>query len=272
MGRNSNGTFSAKFSKKQELEICKEYLEDKKTYLELSKKYECSTTTIRNILIRNGFSPRTKSEAKRISDKTQCEIKENAFEIIDKDSAYWLGALMSDGCVVETKPGRYRLEFGVKYTDIKWVQDFSDWIGWKGKIQIHDNSGFSGSTKIARVQINNDPICKSLIKLGCIERKSLQLKEIPNIPAKYKDDFLRGFIDGDGSIETERGRLSVIGNKSFLEQIGDYFNCEYRICQKTENTYQMFFNQSESAQILKRLYENSKYRLERKYQIAEKYF
>ena len=60
-----------------------------------------------------------------------------------------------------------------------------------------------------------------LIKLGLCPRKSLII-ELPEVPKKYFQYFLRGYFDGDGCINLEKknkNRLNVIftsGSKTFL--------------------------------------------------------
>lgn len=270
--RNKNGTFQAKFSKEQELQICEEY-KNKRTMKSIAEEYGCSSTTVRNILLRNDSPIRSRSEAKRIADRVQTNLKEHIFKEINRESAYWLGAIMSDGCITQPTTGHYRLEFSVIASDIKWVEDLAQWLGWKGKIQVRENKGYSGSSSVARIQINNNTLCADLINLGCVERKSLAICKLPLINSIYMNDFIRGYLDGDGSIEAERGRVSFIGNEPFLKAIGEYLQIPYRIYQKENgHTSQMFFNQKESHELLKKLYCNAGFKLERKYRLAEKYF
>lgn len=56
----------SKFTKEQELQICKEYFSKKKPSItDLGKKWDCGSTTIRDIIIRNGYKLRTRSEASK---------------------------------------------------------------------------------------------------------------------------------------------------------------------------------------------------------------
>lgn len=58
--------------------------------------------------------------------------------------------------------------------------------------------------------------------------KCIELR-FPNIPKQYLKDFIRGYVDGDGTIGTTKGYqgdktyigpcLRILGNKEFLKQM-----------------------------------------------------
>lgn len=269
----NDGRFKPKFTKEKELEICDKYINEFKNLTFLGKEYDCSSGTIKNILVRNGFQTRTRSETKRIKDNTQIHLDPLIFEQDNEDSSYWLGMMYSDGCVVEKNGEPNRIELGLKETDKEHIENFAKWIKWEGTIQTRSNSkGFSNNSVISRVQINNAELAYSLIRLGCTPKKSLTLECIPNLKKENIIHFIRGYFDGDGSVEKDRGRITFTGTENFLKEIAGYFQLPYRLYKKTDNnTYQLFYNTQESKIILKQMYLNANYKLTRKYEIAQKF-
>lgn len=89
------------------------------------------------------------------------------------------------------------------------------------------------------LRINNNLIVKKLIKIGCKPGNSLNNSYPKFMPDKYFFHFLRGYIDGGGSIyicESKKSRqknvlrVSIIGSKEFLQllvkKISYYLNRE----------------------------------------------
>ncbi|MCK4359126.1 MAG: DUF559 domain-containing protein [Candidatus Cloacimonetes bacterium] len=67
------------FTKEEEKQICDEYFSKEKPYIStLAKKWCCDSTTIRNVIIRNGYSLRTRSEVikgQKRSEETKQKIR-----------------------------------------------------------------------------------------------------------------------------------------------------------------------------------------------------
>lgn len=120
---------------------------------------------------------------------------ENYFETIDSsEKAYWLGFIYADGCVYEGNNGNsYRLQINLKESDKPHLEKFQESIGSSYKI------GYNANTKSVSLKINSTKMCKDLINLGVIPRKSL-VCTMPNIPYNLKSHFVRGLFDGDGTI------------------------------------------------------------------------
>lgn len=106
-------------------------------------------------------------------------------------SYYLLGAFMTDGNVIIRKhcPNAKRASLWSK--DLDWISDIQKMICPQMKI-ISCNGSY-------RFDIHSTELCDWLISTGCTPRKSLTLK-FPQIPTKYLPDFIRGCIDGDGSL------------------------------------------------------------------------
>ena len=102
----------------------------------------------------------------------------------------------------------------------------------------------------------------------------------PNIPEQYIKDFIRGYVDGDGCIDTTKAyrgntvyigpRLRILGNKNFLESLNEmtkkFIKHNVNMIPKKgkENVYCVSYNFKTAREILKWLYENNNISLARK--------
>ena len=132
------------------------------------------------------------------------------FHTIDSYAkAYIVGFIAADGALVKPKQGNDALTITIKYED-KAVLDFiKSEIGNEHKIQeIIRPSSFDKTKMIhhARYCITDKNIADDLHKLGIDNNKSLNMGNIiKNIPYKYRDAFIIGYFDGDGSVTIREG-------------------------------------------------------------------
>lgn len=195
---------------------------------------------------------------------TKHEINENIFENIDsEDKAYWLGFLYADGYVSGGK--ERRIELSLQLSDENHLHKFKQFLDYKGEIK---KDSFR-----CRLYFRNEKITNDLIRLGCTPRKSLTLK-FPNekqVPRQYILHFIRGYIDGDGSLmcsEHHKG-ISVIGTQSFLNEMCEHLNIKKQIHiikSKSNKTY--IYETGKKSTIYKLctlLYSDANIYLDRKY-------
>lgn len=137
---------------------------------------------------------------KGISEYTKYNV--NVFKTIDShNKAYVLGLIYTDGyiyrdyrgiCIQLTEGDRYLLEkiatlFGKSSSVIA--------ISCKSKRKT-----FKGAKDMARLGVYSPAIAKDLKKHGVIRNKTYDLSLSAKIPKKYLYSFLRGVIDGDGTL------------------------------------------------------------------------
>jgi DNA-binding transcriptional regulator WhiA len=108
--------------------------------------------------------------------------------------AYAIGLFVADGSL--SKDGRH-LDFTSK--DLEQVENFLFCIAVKAPIATKS----SGTAKFEKVyfdtQFSDVVLFRFLNAIGIKNNKSLTIKDVA-IPDKYFADFLRGLLDGDGSI------------------------------------------------------------------------
>ena len=257
-----------KFTIVEEEEIIKSYQEGN-SLAKVGKQFNCDPGTVKNILKAYDIQTRNLSQARR--NYLNYTINENCFANIDNpDSAYWLGVMYSDGFI--TKTNQYTNYFGITVheKDSEWLERFKEFLQYNGKVRHYiAKTTYKENTPIAKLLIGNNKIVADLEKLGVVEHKTFKLSQLPQ--TNYMDDFIRGYIDGDGSLQKRCAHITISGTKEFLLSIANYFQMPYKLY-KDKSIYSLQYNAKESHYLEKRLYANANYYLKRKYNIASRSF
>lgn len=198
-----------------------------------------------------------------INKQNTTRINEDIFNIIDnEEKAYWLGFLYADGYVgLNTN----HIELSLASCDYGHIVKFAKFLNFQVN-KINDNS------IRARISFRNKKIKNDLIRLGCTPQKSLSIKFPPNniVPKEMLFHFIRGYIDGDGSIfiTNNKPRFSIIcGNKNFIINLVDAMQWKKNKIKKDKrsNVWSTEYGGKHVYNILYPLYENSSIYLDRKY-------
>lgn len=162
----------------------------------------------------------------------------HCFDTIDSYAkAYIVGFIAADGALVKTKTST-TLTITIKYEDKAVLEFIKSEIGNEHKLQeIIRPSSFDSSKTIHHIRyaISDRHITQSLNKLGITSNKSLSMGNIiKNIPYEYRDAFIIGYFDGDGSVTIRNGQypndrgilcydyslyIQIRGTKDFLSGI-----------------------------------------------------
>lgn len=116
-----------------------------------------------------------------------------AFTIENELSYYLLGVFITDGCVYKSK-SKNSYQFELSSKDKDWLKDIAAIIS---DTMVASKAGKKRNDY--RIRGTCSQISDWLMSKNCTPRKSLTVK-MPNIPEQYFFDFLRGVVDGDGSI------------------------------------------------------------------------
>jgi hypothetical protein len=132
-------------------------------------------------------------------------LKHDYFDnIVSSEQAYWLGFIVADGCVIDSKKTHaLRVELAEK--DRGHVRLLADSLGSDKPLQQHRGC----------VSISLDSWClvESLGRLGVTPRKSASVRPWDG-PANLMPHFWRGLFDGDGSICRSRNywQMGICGS------------------------------------------------------------
>lgn len=128
---------------------------------------------------------RRRKEAGQVRERMQHPFNEAIFDTWSDEMAWLLGVIWSDGCLFSTT-----VEISSK--DLQLIELVMAVIG--GGTYRLKNGG-----KHLRVYFSSVHTAARLRELGLIEHKSLTVRW-PDVPVAYEGAFVRGLIDGDGSV------------------------------------------------------------------------
>ena len=206
---------------KEQLE---DYISQGLSFREIGNLYRVSVRTARRRAKFLGINTKIYD-----SDRNKC-FDIHAFDSIDtEEKAYWLGFLYADGCVISKSN---TVQLALMYSDYDHVLKFKKFMKDTRDNDVVKKTLVKTNNKyheLAMYQIRSKHLKQTLIQLGCVPRKSLILK-FPDMKI-FKDfnlvyDFIRGYVDGDGSLTTySRSRfiISILGTIDFLSGVQKIF-------------------------------------------------
>lgn len=174
------------------LTTSKQLLSEGKTVSEISEMLGININTLRSGLQSNGIKLKPNKGNVHYFDNIDSYAK-----------AYIVGFIAADGCLTTYK-NTTTLTITINYDDKAILEFIKSEIGNSHKLLEIERPATYNKSKIIhhiRYSISDYNINKALNKLGITPRKSLTLKNIiKNIPFEYRDAFIIGFFDGDGTV------------------------------------------------------------------------
>lgn len=228
-------------------------------------------------------------------------INDSYFNKIDTErKAYILGLLYADGCVYSNSGYSKWAKLDLKYNDVALLKTIAEEMNNECPIKRHiyerneffkyQNRDYTFTRDMCRLSFRSDQIVDDLIKLGCPPRKTFKIifpsEEI--VPNNLINHFLRGYLDGDGSISSSvrkskskfrknymHFQITFTGTSAFINKTKEYLNKNVvkfigDIHSRWDNghdNYTLLIDGNNIVEkILDWLYEGSTIYLERKYQ------
>lgn len=135
------------------------------------------------------------------------KYKHNYAAFLNEDaiSYYLLGVYYTDGTVYKNGVS---LSNQINSSDKKWLESIRDIISPQSPVKKIRKNYY-------RIRLNDKTISEWLISKGCIPNKTLSIT-FPQVPGKYLPDFIRGCMDGDGSIGIYKCKNKKY-NKTYLQ-------------------------------------------------------
>lgn len=113
--------------------------------------------------------------------------------------AYILGFFAADGYMTLNKRGAHF--WNIQIIDRELLEAIKKAIGAEHKIS--ERIGEGNEKILYRLQIGSKEMFQDLQNLGFTQGKTYSMV-VPNVPAKYFRDFVRGYFDGDGNVWSGR--------------------------------------------------------------------
>ncbi len=215
--------------------------------------------TVRRMMERNGVARRSNADCNR-----RLSLDETAFEVLTRDSMYWLGFLAADGNV----HGR---NIKVELHPV----DETHLVKFKQFCKSGHNVSRTKKGQYVAITFSSQRIADSLFKFHVTPKKSLTFDPYPY--CANNADFWRGMIDGDGSVRIDAdGYFKVILCGSIpcmkaFEKWAKANSCSKGSICVEGNIGKFSLAGKPAKEIAEKLYGNDpKYYLERKAKVAEK--
>jgi len=247
--------------------ILKEYTKHKKTAVEIAEEHPPSASTVRRIL--RYHSVDTSYDVKRYR---KYKLNEKKFENIDNEhKSYWLGFLYADGYIKYDT--HHIIELVLQWRDKNHIEKFKNFLEFSGNIKKKNVKLNNNNYKAAKLSICSKKLVMDSYRKGLINNKSEYIRLPPFLDNKLIRHFIRGYIDGDGSItKTKDNRiiLEIIGNKDFLYDINShlkeniYIDNKNKLIEEGKAFGLKYSSQKQIKKIYEYLYKPSNIYLERK--------
>jgi len=201
---------------------------------------------------------------------------DNIFERVNENNSYWIGFIAADGYITQNGKSKL-LGIGLNERDIDHLYGFRSFVDSNNKITKNKKN------RSVTFRITNEKICSDLIKLGINMRKSTKdISLIGSIPDKYKNNFIAGLFDGDGSIfrykkknfykdkvyKYEHVRVTLDSNEKTIDDIMKFLKNDYdfRILKKEihGSIFRLTWQSKHDIKQFMSLYDKSDIKLKRK--------
>lgn len=251
-------------------EIIEYYKSKAITIDELADHFNLSSPTISKILDQYKIKRYTKSQL------FSPNLIQDYFSNIDTEKkAYFLGLIITDGCIHATKGKQPQVTITLAKEDSYLLSDFLNEIKCNKKVTT-DGRGCS------EIAIYSKQMVSDLKKYSVNERKSLNTVFPKNIDTGLYSHLIRGLIDGDGSISfysriNQNGRHSHTkairlcqGNEKFLLDVVDalYEQCgadKINTYKEKESLWSIAYRKNDSmVKIINYLYKDATIYMKRK--------
>lgn len=192
-------------------------------------------------------------------------VDESSFDTLSIDSAYWLGFLITDGCVSDTQK-TLRLRLCIHKQDIEHLNKFKTFLQCNKNLYFYKNK--------VDLTINSNKLCKAVMFYGITPRKTYTAKAADILQNNIH--FWRGCIDGDGCLFINKKyktiSLSLVGSELLLNQFltfcKQFIQTEATVRKiKNKNAFSIHIIGHNAKIIMDILYKNDNIVLDRKQNI-----
>lgn len=248
------------FTEEQEKTIVKLYTEEQRGQLYCAKAVgSTNVRKVKEVLKKYNIPIRNFSEAASASNKNRALKKdENYFSVESHNMAWLLGFLASDGSVSSSDN---TIKIGLSSKDKEILEKIREEVKIENKIVEY-------TTKDGFDCVDLHWTCakhkQALSNYGITPNKTFTLIAPKSLNSKYYIDYIRGYFDGDGSVNLIQGkslRWQVCGaSKEVLQWIVDtlyeYYDIpKVNIYTDTNNRKNVYYYFQYSTMATKKIYE-----------------
>lgn len=230
----------------------------------------CSQDNLKEVLKELGiYKTRAETNATLPQNQRKYPVNEAFFETQSHNMAYLLGFIASDGYV---KKDTNEIGIGLSAIDKEQLEQFRVIIGGRDINEYTTNEGF----EVVKWVFTSQKVKEILSTYSIIPQKTFKLMPPLKLERKYWIDYIRGYFDGDGSVNYLTSNKALrwqicSATPEILQWIIDFLYEEYNIpkvnilSQKRKETLYYFqYSTNAVKEIYKILYTKDSWYLKRK--------
>lgn len=211
-----------------------------------------------------------------IRKTTKRKLNKQAFSEFTPGSCYWAGFIAADGWI--SRGYHCSIELSIK--DEPHLEKIRTFLHSSANITTHERVRFGSNLKSARIQFNSVELVNDLKNnFNITSNKSLSYAPPVQIPNNLLGHFIRGYIDGDGSIgwhkHNNKPRLNICsGSKELLEWIFKIIKNNVKqvgnpsiLPRPNSNLNTIEFIGHQVYRVLEWLYQDAEHYLDRKFEV-----
>lgn len=205
--------------------------------------------------------------------KLRYKYNEDYFATPNLENSYWAGFIAADGCVYH--PGgnkRNILSIQLQDRDVEHLESFRDCLDSDRPVLRRSRFTRGKDRTYCRLLVTSNKICDDLLRVFNIsQRKTMTLKP-PMLDEKNALAYIAGYIDGDGTYYSNRGRLAIriIGQTEILSWMKDVLVSNKNVAPVLgKNLHQIEFHGDEAIAIEKKFEKLNLPRLKRKVDLLD---
>lgn len=243
---------------------------------DVSLKLSIPLKRVSRYLDKHSIERRTSAETYRMNTDTNI----HAFSELNEECVYWLGWIITDGCLTE----KNSISLSLKGEDIDIVKRFAEYVKPSLKVSVreyfHKQANKVVSTAAASVM--SPEIANNLRKHNIEPRKSCKEK-LPNFDCVNHDlapVFWRAVLEGDGYVgkDLKNSRIGLVGSEELLKGFITFCEetCSVRLGKKLYSRKYgnpdfrlLEYTGTDARKIMRKLWSSGSIFLERKKKIVE---
>lgn len=192
-----------------------------KTMSEVGELFSIDTTTVPKIMKRHNAPTRPAGHNSRIYS-----LNEQAFDVIDNEqAAYWLGFIYADG---SNSGEGFRVALSTR-DEVQLIR-LKAFLKTEAPIKHTQAKTPQGRMKpVCLLDVYSGHIADRLRDCGIIKGRNQFHKTLAHLPHDTYRHFIRGLVDGDGSLDTSKrnnARVRILGQEDILSWVVGVFSSE----------------------------------------------
>lgn len=252
----------------QKEEIIEKYKTGNYTFADLGREYNVVKSTIRVFLTKNGFKAKSMSEIKRIH-----ALNEHYLDDIDCEGKAWVcGWIASDGY---NQIDRHVVKLALQEKDKVILEIVRDLFESEQPLAYDDPSNRKDGLNrqnLWRLTLNSKHLSQRVADIGFGKNKTFNLdfSIVDHIPDNLMNHFIRGFLEGDGTISD--GLTAIVGTEKFCIGLQRYLQDKLNIYSQVDDLFPKkifklgIYRQQDLKKFLDWIYHDATLYLDRKYQ------